>query len=150
MTKKIVNTNPAGIIDNGQLMHYEFTDVEKTLETVHGEKYHKYREEWNKASNLQITPSRPLYVVIETNSYCNMNCKMCFRNFQENPNRKPENIDLNMLNALLEECKSLGVPSLCVGAASECLINPDIKKILTAIKIKGGQWIIFFSQMDMN
>lgn len=134
---RIKNNNISAQIDNGQLMHYEFTDIEATLHAIHGEKYARYREEWRKASSQEYIPERPLYVVMSTNSYCNMDCKMCYRNW-ESSKEHPENIDLLMLQNVLRQCNSLGVPSFFVGADAECLINPYIKRILTDIKEIGG------------
>lgn len=131
--KKIVNEKVEKILDNRQLLHYEFTNVEKTLETIHGEAFKKYREKWNMATKLQGTPDAPLYIILETNSYCNMKCKMCTRNFFEIDNRKI-NISPEVIDRIVQQCEEYSVPSIFIGAGAECLINPEIKEILKKVK----------------
>lgn len=123
-------------IDSNRMKHYELTNVQKTLETIHGNKYTEYRKEWEDASNFRKIPSRPLYVILETNSYCNMKCTMCARNYYSKEKRV--NIEDNIIDKIVKESKELGIPSILVGASTECLINPNIKNILRKIKESGA------------
>lgn len=129
---RIKNEKVRKKIDNRQLLHYEFTDVEKTLATVHGEKFTEYRKMWDDATELKLVPEKPLYIILETNSYCNMKCKMCTRNFFSNDERI--DISMDIIDRIAEQCKECEIPSVFIGASAECLINPDIKKILKKIK----------------
>ncbi len=130
--KKIKNVNVKQKLDNRQLLHYEFTDVEKTLETIHGEAFTQYREQWDAATELREIPSKPLYIILETNSYCNMKCKMCTRNFFST--EKKVDISQHLIDRIVEQCKEFQIPSVFIGAAAECLINPNIKEILKKMK----------------
>lgn len=120
------------VLDNHQILHYEFTDVEKTLATVHGKEFEDYRKKWNLATELREIPEVPLYIILETNSYCNMKCKMCTRNFFAMEKRV--NISSELVNRIVQQCKEYNIPSFFVGAGAECLINPDIKEILRKVK----------------
>lgn len=123
-------------LDNGQIFHYEITDIDRTLREIHGDKYSLYRKEWELASKLGKI-DRPLYLVMETNSYCNMKCRMCIRNYDITKNRK-KNVPLDNILKIANEGRELGVPSFLVGAEAECLINPEIKEILHIVKERGG------------
>lgn len=122
--------------DNSQIMHYEITDIDRTLEEKWGDAYKRYRKEWDLATALKSS-DKPLYIVMETNSYCNMRCKMCIRNFDNSKNRKV-NVDMFRLNKILIQANQMGVPSFFVGAEAECLINPQIKGIIKMVKEVGG------------
>lgn len=133
---KYLNNNLEFKQDNGQIFHYEITDINRTLSEIHGEKYIEYRREWDLASDLK-SYRIPLYLVLETNSYCNMKCSMCIRNFDNSKNR-PVNASLDNISKILREGKEMGIPSFFIGAEAECLINPDIKKIIRMVKEEGG------------
>lgn len=124
-------------VDNKQIMHYEISDIDRILYETHGVQYTEYRKEWDKATNFEFIPDRPLYIVMETNSYCNMKCKMCIRNYDLSKNRAI-NIDMGIIKKVVNECRKLKVPSFFIGAEAECLINPNIKEIITTVKQEGG------------
>lgn len=133
---KYINKDLAFKRDNGQIFHYEITDIDKTLSEIHGSKYIEYRKEWQLASNFKRC-DKPLYLVMETNSYCNMRCKMCIRSFDQSKNRG-KNASIENITKIVREGKQLGVPSFLIGAEAECLINPDIKEIIRIVKEEGG------------
>lgn len=120
---------------NGMLTHFEMTDVDKILFSVHGEKYSKYREQW-KFHNQNLVPAeKPLYIVLETNTYCNLKCKMCEKNFYT---KDKKDISEEIIDKLVAECKDFELPSILIGAAAESSINPNIKTILKKIKTIGA------------
>lgn len=130
--ERIKNENVKLKLDNRQLLHYEFTDVEKTLMTIHGEPFAEYRRQWDAATELKQISEIPLYIILETNSYCNMKCRMCTRNFFSNDTKV--DISEQIVDRIVEQCKEYKVPSVFIGAAAECLINPSIKEILRKMK----------------
>lgn len=130
--QRIKNEKIVKKLDNHQLWHYEITDVEKTLATIHGNIFREYREKWNAATALTEIPKAPLYIILETNSYCNMKCKMCTRNFFTT--NKKINVSEAVIDRIVQQCKDFNIPSVFVGAAAECLVNPNIKDILKKIK----------------
>lgn len=61
-----------------------------------------------------------------------MKCKMCTRNyFAYN-----EKIDISMelVERIANQCREYEIPSVFIGAEAECLLNPNIKEILTKMK----------------
>ena len=133
---KYLNSNVEIKYDNGQIYHYEITDISKTLSEIHGKKYLEYRNDWDLASQMKKC-DKPLYLVMETNSYCNMRCKMCIRNYDTTKN-KGINVPLDNIRKVVGEGKKLGVPSYLIGAEAECLINPEIKEIIKIVKEEGA------------
>ena len=129
---RIKKENVEKELDNHQLLHYEFTDVEKTLETIHGKAFSEYRKKWNAATDLKEIPQAPLYIIVETNSYCNMKCKMCTRNYFN----YGEKVDISseVVDRIVQQCQEYHIPSILVGAGAESLINPNIKEILQKVK----------------
>lgn len=133
---KYINENVGFKHDNGQIFHYEITDINRTLAEIHGKKYLDYRNDWELASQLKKWDT-PMYIVMETNSYCNMRCKMCIRNYDISKNR-PVNASIDNIRKIVREGRELKVPSYFVGAEAECLINPNIKDIIRIVKEEGG------------
>ena len=133
---KYINKDVKFKHDNGQIFHYEITDINRTLSEIHGQKYLDYRKDWELASQFKKW-DKPLYLVMETNSYCNMRCKMCIRSFDNSKNRGV-NASLDNISKIVREGRELGVPSFLIGAEAECLINPDIKKIIRIVKEEGA------------
>jgi radical SAM protein with 4Fe4S-binding SPASM domain len=117
---------------NGRLMHFEFIDIISELTKKHGQKFIDYRKEWNLAANCEFVPARPLYVALETNSNCNFKCKMCPHSSAtwRGGSLNKKNIDLSLVKKLSDQIKELNIPSLNIGAFTECTINKNIKDIL--------------------
>lgn len=121
--------------ENSMLTHYEMTNIDKKLTEIHGKKFIEYREKWKYHNENLITADIPLYIVLETNTYCNLKCKMCEKNYYTKDKR---NISKEIVDKLVAECREFGVPSILVGASAESLINPKIKEILRDIKSIGA------------
>lgn len=121
----------------GLITHYEFVDggIEERLSSIHGDKFREYRKKWHYCNDNFIVAEKPLYIVLETNTYCNLKCKMCEKNFYT---RNKKNIEDEVINKIVNEVKQMEVPSILVGAAAESLINPHIKEILLKIKETGA------------
>lgn len=69
--------------------------------------------------------------MLELTSWCNYCCKMCLKAFH--PDKERINIPLEQVEKLAHDINELGVSSLWVGAGSECLIHPEIEKILDVL-----------------
>ena len=118
---------------DGMITHYECSDesIEDILAQIHGEKFYEYRKKWMYCNENLVVSDRPLYIVLEINTYCNLKCKMCEKNFYTK-----DKIDISdeVINKLVKECKEIQLPSILVGAAAEALLSPKIKPILKKIK----------------
>ncbi|MDE2524637.1 MAG: radical SAM protein [Methanocorpusculum sp.] len=125
-------------IDELKLTHYENEPIDNILTEIHGTDFKKYRELWSKANKLEYFPMFPLYVIIETNNYCNMRCTMCPHSADSHNTTPKEDISMDIIDKIVDECRNMHVPSILVGGGSECLINPRIKEILQKIKSIGA------------
>ncbi|MDR2440920.1 MAG: radical SAM protein [Planctomycetaceae bacterium] len=108
---------------------YQKGNFVKTLTQKHGQNYLRYREKWDRAQKGEYLSEQPLYIVIGTNSNCNLRCVMCpFRKFH-----KQERIllDSKLLQKIANECAMYEIPSLAIGTTGECLLHPDICEILS-------------------
>lgn len=114
---------------------YTLRDVDDILAHNHDE-YPQYKKEFDEAMDCNPA-SHPMYVDIEVNNYCNMKCKMCRYGLADYASGK-ENMPIDVLDKLLEDCKSLKVPSFFLGGGTECLVNPQIKTILRHIRQIGN------------
>ncbi|MBR5420286.1 MAG: radical SAM protein [Lachnospiraceae bacterium] len=110
---------------------YDLKDVESLLLSK-GDHYKEYFETFKRASNGE-NMGKPMYVVVETNNYCNMRCKMCIRAMDENQNDSHE-LSPELLDKLLSDIEKMDVPSVFLGGGAECLINPHIMEIITKIR----------------
>lgn len=113
------------------LERYYFTDVEGIM-LSNRKGYSEYQKEFAMGTKLN-TISKPQYIVMEVNNYCNMRCKMCTKSMYDEANGK-DNISINVLEKFLRDANEMGVPSFFLGGMTECLINPQIKKILGLIR----------------
>lgn len=120
---------------NGMLTHYDVSDIENILAQYHGEKYIEYRKLWEYHNNMLVPSIKPLYVVLEVNTYCNLKCKMCEKNYYT---KAKKNISSEVINKLVDECKEIQLPSIAVGAAAEAFMMPNIREILMKVKEIGA------------
>ncbi|QLH05805.1 radical SAM/SPASM domain-containing protein [Nitrosopumilus ureiphilus] len=52
-------------------------DVNEKLISILGEKFEKYREKWNAVNRFELETNFPLFLQIETNQICNLQCPSC-------------------------------------------------------------------------
>ena len=127
--------------ENGAIQQIIITDIDGELAKINPD-HAKWKEAYDRSFNFENRwagqeTGAPLYIPLEVNDYCNMNCKMCWRSVDNNPQGDHHNIDMELLDKLLREAREMHVPSFFLGAKSECLINPDIKKIIRKVKEEG-------------
>lgn len=116
--------------------HYEYSGVEGILSEVHGKDFLEYRKNFNNISDNLLESDKPMYIVLAINSYCNLRCTMCLRNFV---NSRESKIDMPMetIESICSQCKEFGIPSLFLGATSEALLRKDIVDVLKTVKKSG-------------
>lgn len=120
--------------NRGHLVRYGHEDVLKILSKKHGEKFDRYREAWKNAELKQIVADNPLYIELGINSDCNLRCKMCARSYDNEYNNKHENISLELVDKIVEQCEKFNLPAILVGQDSECLLHPKFKQIIGKLK----------------
>lgn len=123
-----------GGADRGHLTRYDVNNVVERLKQIHGQRFIEYREKWEASTKCEIVPEFPLMVEIGVNSDCNLQCKMCARNFDKGMNNKHINMPLELIDKIVEQGKAFSLPAVLVGQDSECLLHPEIKKIVRRIK----------------
>ena len=135
--------------NSGRLMHYEFIDIISELVKKHGQKFINYRREWDLAANCEFAPEKPLYIALETNSNCNFKCKMCLHSFDIRTEKETKSIDLDTAKKLFVQTKELNIPSINIGAFTECTINKNIKSILKIASETGTMDRFLFTNGSM-
>lgn len=119
--------------NRGHVKRYDMTDMVKRLAEIHGQRFVDYRKAWDETCKGEVASEYPLYIVIAVNSDCNLRCKMCARQFDQSMNNKHINMPLTMVDKIVEQCKAFQLPSVLIGAESECLLHPQIKEIIQKI-----------------
>ena len=120
--------------DRGHLTRYESTDVAAKLRTIHGQRFVDYRNKWERTCKCGDESEYPLFIEIGVNSDCNLRCKMCARNFDTSMNNRHINMPLELVDKIVEQCKTIQLPAVLIGQDSECLLHPQIKEIVRKIK----------------
>lgn len=128
------------IEDRFYIKRYRMAEINEYLITIHGDKFRNYRELWEMAGKGKIIPEKPIYFFAELTNYCNLKCKMCYLNLTDKINI-PENMSMETVNFLADQCKELAIPSMILSCGSECLLHPNIKEV---VKIFKGTGIIDF------
>lgn len=113
---------------------YGTQKVQELLTQRHGEKYIKYRQDWEKAGPNHI-PTFPLNLVLDLIDVCNLSCPQCLRA----PDLIKEyggyigtlkKLSSNKIFEILEECRENNLPSLNIGGSGECTLHPDFLPIV--------------------
>ena len=84
----------------------------------------------------------PEKVMISPTDYCNLKCKICWRLAKE---EKYDELTLEQIDALLKECKELGVKVIDFTGGGEPFLRKDIFEIMKLVKKYG-----FFGTLTTN
>ncbi|MBL09021.1 MAG: hypothetical protein CL402_00640 [Acidiferrobacteraceae bacterium] len=79
------------------------------------EKYKAYREEWHRRADECDSGDKPLAVICELVSSCNLKCEMCYtitEEFQEAVVGDQRMMPWEMVVRIVDECAEIGVPSM--------------------------------------
>ena len=90
--------------------------------------YLKYREEWESVRRGEKKSKIPLFVTFSLNNFCNLHCAHCYRTLNYDKSLK-NMLEVHEIFRLIDECKSLGVPSIGLGTESELLLYRRIGEI---------------------
>ena len=102
---------------------YYFSSVEKEQNFINAqfstpelkEKYQSYREEWHRRADEMDAGDRPLAVICELVSSCNLHCDMCYTvtpEFQESVVGSQRMVPWNQVTKVIDECAEIGVYSM--------------------------------------
>lgn len=105
------------------------SDCVAYLSEVKGASYDEYRRKWDAhGTAYEEDQCHPLQLNISLTSYCNLRCKMCYWNFNENKPR--EYMPLEMVDQIVSEAKELQIASIWLGSYTESLLHPQIIEVL--------------------
>lgn len=79
------------------------------------ERYKAYREEWHRRADECDAGGKPLAVICELVSSCNLTCEMCYtitEEFQETVVGDQRLMPWEMVVRIIDECAEIGVPSV--------------------------------------
>ncbi len=128
---------------NTFIFKYQKEDVNEKLSKIFGNKFRNYREEFDKTQNYLETnfiPDFPLTISLELVNKCNLNCVMCYKEHHAKPRNE---LSLEVLKKIMQECKENNMPSVILGLAAETLMYKDINEVLDIIRAAGTMDLFF-------
>lgn len=121
--------------DRGYITRYDVSNMLEKLKKIHGQRFIDYRNAWDRTCKCEEAPEYPLFIELAITSDCNMRCKMCARNFDATLNNRHINMPLEMVDAIVAQCKAFNLPAILIGCESECLLHPEIKELIRRIRM---------------
>ena len=119
---------------NKFIFKYQKENINEKLGNILGEKFRKYRDDFNKTQDYEITgflPDVPLTIAIEFINRCNLKCIMCYT---KHHTEEKATLSLDDIDRIMKECKDNETPSVIVGLGSEMTLYKDIKEALDLIR----------------
>ena len=105
-------------------------EAQNYLKIIKGDRYVKYRKDWDYYGRTQKKPEYPLQVNIEITSACNLRCKMCYRNY--NMNSRSGYLSIEDIRTIVDQFSEADIPSLWI-SGGEPLLHPDICNLLNIL-----------------
>jgi len=93
------------------------------------------RFQWNYWHRMNMIPSFPLNVHIESSSQCNIKCDHCFRQYMDM--KEDENMPMDMYKKIVDECAENNLFTLKFSMRGEPTVNPLIGDMVLYAKEKG-------------
>lgn len=128
---------------NQFIFKFQKEDVNAKLTDIFGEKFKKYRDDFNKTQNYLETkfiPDFPLMISVEFVNRCNLNCVMCYKKHHSKPKAE---LNMAIIKTIMDECKENKMPSITLGLGSEILLYKDILEVIKIVKDAEIQDIFF-------
>lgn len=114
--------------DRANINRYLGREADRRLAEIKGPAFAEYRRTFEEARTEKIRTELPIEVSLGLTSYCNLLCKMCYRNYLADVGRYY--MPLEMVDEIVEQCKELKISSLWLGSFTEGLLHPDIIYII--------------------
>lgn len=90
-------------------------------------KYHLYRGKYHFGKYLNL--KRPVDVMMELSSYCNLRCNYCYHSDKKNLPFKQKHMSREIAYKIIDQAAELGVNSLKFNYRGEGTLNPDFRAI---------------------
>lgn len=120
-----------------QVITYSFTPMDDILLQKHGQKWEDYRKRWGGTQDIRKVSDIPLYLLLELNSFCNLRCKMC-KHAEDDWHAERHSMPMHVFDKIIEECSTLGIPSINIGTGTECTLHPKFQDIILRVKDSGA------------
>lgn len=114
--------------DRTSINRYLGKEADRRLARIKGPEFAEYRRIFELARKDKIRTELPMEISLGLTSYCNLKCKMCYRNYIPDPEKK--HMPLDMVDEIVRQCKELHISSFWLGSFTECLLHPDILYII--------------------
>lgn len=114
--------------DRANINRYLGREADRRLAEIKGPAFAEYRRTFEEARTEKIRTELPIEVSLGLTSYCNLLCKMCYRNYLADVGRYY--MPLEMVDEIVEQCKELKISSLWLGSFTEGLLHPGIIYII--------------------
>jgi len=114
--------------DRSNINRYIGKEADRRLAEIKGVAFEKYRRVFELARQEKIRTELPIEISLGLTSYCNLLCKMCYRNYI--PDVGKQYMPIGMVDDIVQQCKDLKISSFWLGSFTEGLLHPDIIKVI--------------------
>lgn len=114
--------------DRTNINRYLGKAADRRLAEIKGPAFAEYRRVFETARQEKVRTQWPIEISLGLTSYCNLLCKMCYRNYL--PDNGKQYMPLEMVDEIVRQCKELDIASFWLGSFTEGLLHPDILYII--------------------
>jgi MoaA/NifB/PqqE/SkfB family radical SAM enzyme len=119
------------IDDRVHIKRLSYKNVDTVLCELRGKPFEEYRVKFENARQNHVRTELPLQISFDTVSYCNLLCKMCYRNYKTS--KTHDNMPMAIVDSIVKQAKEMKTPSIWLGVLTEPLLHPEIITILRKI-----------------
>jgi len=119
--------------------------AEQELTVIYGERYLKYRQQWQLAGKLDYEPEFPLYIMLEQTYRCNMRCVSCIHGYphlRKKFSLNDSGMPWNLFERIILEAEENNCPSISTHNNDEPLLVKDLEKRIAFARQHGFMDII--------
>ena len=114
--------------DRTNINRYLGKAADRRLAEIKGPAFAEYRRVFETARQEKVRTQWPIEISLGLTSYCNLLCKMCYRNYL--PDNGKQYMPLGIVDEIVRQCKELDIASFWLGSFTEGLLHPDILYII--------------------
>ena len=109
-------------------------DYHKPMVERFGERYLRYRKDWDRSGMGELLPSFPLHIDFEIIDACNLKCKMCPRSIEQGSGLK---LPLQDFQRVIDEGAKMGLKAIELGGGEEPLLRKELPDMISYAASKG-------------
>jgi MoaA/NifB/PqqE/SkfB family radical SAM enzyme len=119
---------------DGRVKHFsQEEDVNAKLARMLGERFVRYREEWDAVNKFELETEYPLFIQFDLNRLCNLRCVHCLQRYPEHLKRYSGGqnpLSWKGYQRVVLESEEFDCPSLTLCGINEPLIMPDMEEYI--------------------